>query len=143
MPPLLPSGPKPLVLVVDDEAAVRRMLQAALPRLGFDVLAAAGGAEAVDLYRGRRADIAVVLLDVKMPGLDGPATLAQLRGSDPGVCCVFMTGHAAQYAVGHLGALGAGLLFKPFALPELASALRAALGGRAGVGHQGSAGSAC
>jgi DNA-binding response OmpR family regulator len=117
------------------------MLQAALPQLGFDVLPAAGGAEAVELYRRRHAEIDAVLLDVRMPGLDGPQTLAAVRAIDPGVCCVFMTGHPDQYGVGYLAALGAGILFKPFAFRELAYALRAALGGQA-VAHGGGAGPA-
>ena len=63
---------------------------------GLAVWLAADGPEAVELYRGHRDTIDVVLLDVQMPGLDGPATLTALREFDPGVLCCFMTGHSRR-----------------------------------------------
>ena len=61
------------ILVVDDEAGVLRVLDLVLRQQGFAVWPAAGGVEAVELYRRHREAIDVVLLDVCMPGLDGPA----------------------------------------------------------------------
>jgi CheY-like chemotaxis protein len=68
---------------------------------------AADGLEAVDLYRRHRDEIAAVVLDVHMPGLDGPATLRALRALDPGVGCVFMTGRSGDCDEEALVALGA------------------------------------
>ena len=62
------------VLVVDDERLVLRLLELALPQHGLAVHLAGGGAEAVAVYRRHRGRIGVVLLDVRMPGLDGPHT---------------------------------------------------------------------
>ena len=84
----------PGVLVVDDDGMARDVLQTALRREGFDVWLAAGGVEAVDIYRTLLNDnnIIAVLLDVRMPGMDGPQTLNALRRLNPEVRCCFITG---------------------------------------------------
>ena len=120
---LRPTGPG--VLVVEDHGDIRRMLGFALPRLGLPVWLAAGGREAVRLYREYRPEIGVVLLDVHMPGMDGPQTLAALRELDPAVRVVFMTGYSGSYRLEDLVALGPRVVDKPFhSLTELARTLR-------------------
>jgi CheY-like chemotaxis protein len=116
------------VLVVDDEPLVVRMLEAALRHFGFAVWSAAGGTEAVRVFRQQRGSIDVVLLDVQMPPPDGPRTYTLLREIDPTVRCVFMSGHAGIYSCEDLLRLGAAcVLSKPFAsLAGLAGALRRA-----------------
>jgi CheY-like chemotaxis protein len=100
------------------------VLQSGLQYRGFMVWLAADGVEAQGVYRAHREEIAVVLLDVRMPGLDGPQTLAALREIDPAVCCCFMTGNMGLYLPEELLALGAAAVFpKPFDLPQLAEAL--------------------
>ena len=119
-PPQRSSG----VLVADDDEAVRRMLAVGMRTHGFAVWLAANGREAVDLYREHPDVIDVVLLDVRMPGLDGPGTLAALREIDPRVRCCFMTGDAGHYADRMLADLGAAAVFrKPFRLREVAQRL--------------------
>ena len=128
-PPPPPFG----VLVVDDEPLIRNLLDAVLRRSGFAVWAADGGRSALDLYRQNQSAISVVLLDVRMPGMDGPQTLAALQRLNPAVACCFMTGHAAGHTPESLLALGAVRLFeKPFRLDDMAQALRqtAQLAGR-------------
>jgi two-component system, OmpR family, response regulator len=122
------------ILVVDDEPLIRQMLELALPPHGLAVRTAAGGRQALDLYRTHRDTIDLVLLDVNMPGLDGPQTLARLREIDPDVRCCFMTGHSSRYGAGQLLAMGADHVFgKPFGpFGELASLLREAATRRAG-----------
>jgi two-component system, OmpR family, response regulator len=132
--PNSPTDPvRPLVLVVDDDAAVRGVLSLALSHGGLDARLAASGPEAVAVYREHGRAIGLVLLDVQMPGgLDGPGTLAALREIDPGVRCVFMSGYAGLYPAQDLLALGAlAFLPKPFTdLPALCRTLRElALGG--------------
>jgi CheY-like chemotaxis protein len=106
----------PEVLVVEDEGGVSGMLSLALRHYGLAVRPARGGHEAVDLFRRYRDKIALVLLDVQMPGLDGPATLRLLREIDPGVRCCFMSGNTGEYSAGELLAMGAAhVLQKPFA----------------------------
>jgi CheY-like chemotaxis protein len=115
----------PGILIVDDEPAIRQLLQMSLEVQGFRVWAAANGAEAVQLYQLHRAAIAVVLLDVIMPGLDGPRTLEALEQFDPGVCCLFMSGNLGAYTEQELLRRGArGLVSKPFVLETLAEQLR-------------------
>jgi CheY-like chemotaxis protein len=124
-------APMPVeVLVVDDEEGVRKMLGLALRQHGFAVRLASGGPEAVALYRAHHETIAVVLLDVRMAGMDGPATLAALRQANPQVRCCFMSGDTGQYTVEELLALGAShVLQKPFSsLEQLSRQLREAAG---------------
>jgi CheY-like chemotaxis protein len=119
----------PGILVVDDDAAVRDLLGAALTRYGFRVWLAGGGAEAVCLFPGLRGQVALALLDVRMPGLDGPAILRELRRLDSGLRCCFLTGDPGDYDEEGLLAQGAErVLRKPFRLPELAATLRTLLG---------------
>jgi CheY-like chemotaxis protein len=116
---------KPGVLVVDDEHLVRSMVQLGLERNGFHVWLASGGREAIGLYRNHRDRIAVVLLDVRMPGLDGPQTLDALRELNPGVRACFMSGDTAAYEPEELRQRGAAcVIAKPFHLEDLANVLR-------------------
>jgi CheY-like chemotaxis protein len=118
-----------VVLVVDDDAEVRAVAGAVLRHHGFDSLPANGGRQAVEVYRQRREHIDVVLLDVVMPGLDGPQALAALRQADPAVRAVFMSGYTSAYSEADLARMGAAsFVAKPFRPAELVSALRRALG---------------
>ncbi len=118
------------ILVVEDDPAVLRMLGLALSAHGFDVWLAASGRAAVGLYETHHDGIGLVLLDVQMDGLDGPQTLAALRGLDPNVRCCFMSGHTGRYTVEDLLRLGAAYVVeKPFpSLRRLADLLRDAAG---------------
>ena len=121
---------KPGVLVVDDEYLVRIMVQLGLERNGFDVWLASGGREAIGLYRKHRDSIAVVLLDVRMPGLDGPQTLDALRELNPGVRACFMSGDTGAYELEGLQQRGAAcVIAKPFHLEDLANVLRRVMQG--------------
>jgi CheY-like chemotaxis protein len=79
-----------LVLVVDDEAPILHAARVALEVAGFRVATARDGRAAVDLYRAADGSVAAVVLDVMMPGLDGGATLAELRALAPD-CRVLLT----------------------------------------------------
>ena len=121
---------KPGVLVVDDEYLVRIMVQLGLERNGFGVWLASGGREAIELYRKHRDSIAVVLLDVRMPGLDGPQTLDALRELNPGVRACFMSGDTGAHEPEGLRQRGAAcVIAKPFQLEDLANVLRRVMQG--------------
>jgi CheY-like chemotaxis protein len=108
------------VLVIDDAEAVRSVLGAALEGAGFAVWLASSGREGAALYLAHRPAIDAVLLDVRMPVGDGPATLAAIRTLDPEVTCCFMTADTGQYTEEQLLDLGAAALVqKPFRLGEL------------------------
>jgi len=117
------AGPyrvRPGVLVVDDEHLVRVLVQLGLERHNFEVWSASNGREAIDLYRKHSDQIAIVLLDVRMPGLDGVQTLDALRGVNPDVMVCFMTGHMGSYEPEELRRHGAaGVIAKPFHLDDL------------------------
>lgn len=118
------------VLIVDDEPDIRRIARLSLSRVGgMEVLEASNGAEGLVRAKEERPD--AVLLDVMMPAMDGPTTLARLR-EDPataGIPVVFLTAKAIAAEVDRLKSLGAaGVLTKPFDPMTLARDLRAALG---------------
>ncbi len=101
--------------MVEDEPAVRKMLDVALRHYGFDVREAGGGDEAIEVFERHRDTIDVVLLDVQMPTIDGPQTLAALRALDPTVRVVFMSGNTGDYSAEDLLGRGAlHVLQKPF-----------------------------
>lgn len=118
------------ILVVDDEDDIRRVARLALGRVGgMEVVDTGRSEEAVDLAAREKPD--AVLLDVMMPGLDGPATLAALRSDarTAAIPVVFLTAKAMPAEIQRLRALGAaGVLTKPFDPMTLAAALRAILG---------------
>jgi PAS domain S-box-containing protein len=92
----LPRGNGELILVVDDEPAVRTIAKATLERFGYRVLLAANGAEAVAFFAAQRGDIAVVITDMAMPVLDGPAMVVALRAIDPSVKVIASSGMTAN-----------------------------------------------
>jgi two-component system, OmpR family, phosphate regulon sensor histidine kinase PhoR len=80
------------VLVVDDELDIREASERILSRIGFHLSTAARGDEALQIFERARSDI--VLLDLKMPGLDGMEVLQRLRELDPSILVIVITGYA-------------------------------------------------
>ncbi len=120
---------RPGLLVVDDNATVLSVLGGALWHHGFFVWAAQTGQEALALYPELAADIDLVLLDVRMPGMDGPATLTALQQLNPEIRCCFMSGDTAPYTEEELLDLGAAAIFqKPFHVHEAAARIWQVLG---------------
>jgi DNA-binding response OmpR family regulator len=118
----LPAAPG--VLVIDDDPMLLSLLDKALTHCGFRVRVAPSGEDGLSLYREHHAEIDVVLLDVCMPGLDGPATLRQLREINPGVRVCLMSGHTGSYSADDLRDLGIdGFFAKPFQVLRLAGEL--------------------
>lgn len=114
------------VLCVEDEPDIRLIAQLALETVGgLRVSLCAAGGEAVEAARRERPDL--VVLDVMMPGLDGPGTLKALR-EDPDTAAlpvVFMTAKVQPAEVSQLMALGAlAVVAKPFDPMQLAGQLR-------------------
>jgi CheY-like chemotaxis protein len=115
-------------LVVDDDEAVRVVACGLLGSLGFDVLTAADGVEAVEVFRLNQERIAMVLLDVTMPRLDGIGALRELRRIRPEVRVILCTGYSEEAARTRLGDLASEeLLEKPFDLDRLRERLGAVL----------------
>lgn len=120
----------PRVLVVDDDDAIRSVLDIALGLVGgFDVTDASSGVEALDIVAQQSFD--VIVLDVMMPGLDGPSTLERLRATPDAadVPVVFLTAKAQPHERRELESLGArGVISKPFDPLTLADDIRALAG---------------
>lgn len=122
-------GTRPAVLIVDDTDTVREVLQAGLLRHGLEVRVTGNGREAIEMYHETYAQdggsAETVLLDVQMPGLDGPLVLAALQAIDPDVLAFFMTGDPAPYEEDGLLAMGARRVFrKPLDITAVAAELR-------------------
>jgi DNA-binding response OmpR family regulator len=112
------------LLIVDDEEHVRSVLDLAMQQQGFVVWLASSGKEAIGLYRRHGQAIDMVLMDVRMPGLDGPQTLAALRQLNAQVRCCFMSGNLGSYTEWQLCNLGAiRVIRKPFHLAEITALL--------------------
>jgi signal transduction histidine kinase len=119
-----------LVLVVDDEPAVRRAAGRLLARLGFQMLEAAGGAEGIEIFTSRAPQVRAVLLDLTMPHLDGVETFRRLREVDPGVRVVVASGFAEAEVRLRFGAEQPdAIVQKPYDLEVLRGQLRSVLEG--------------
>jgi DNA-binding NtrC family response regulator len=110
----------PGLLVIDDERAILDVVGIVARRAGLLVWTAGSGLEALSVFSRHRAEISLVLCDVRMPGLDGPATVAQIRQAAPDVRVCFMTGNSGVHSLDALLALGALRIYeKPFNLARL------------------------
>jgi PAS domain S-box-containing protein len=121
----LPRGHGELVLVVDDEEAIRSIARTTLERFGYRVMVASNGAEAVAMYAQHRSEISVVLTDMAMPIMDGPATIIALKAINPVVKIIGCSGLPSNRAAAK--AVGAGVQHfvpKPYTAEALLETLR-------------------
>jgi PAS domain S-box-containing protein len=88
----LPLGNGELILVVDDEEAIREITRGTLEAFGYKVITANDGTEALALYADKKNEIAVVLTDMVMPFMDGPATIRALQRMNPDVRIIAASG---------------------------------------------------
>ena len=111
------------VLLVDDEEMVRSIGAEMLQELGFDVITAVDGQEALDIFRERK-EIAVVVLDLTMPRLDGEQTFNALRKLNPEVKVIMSSGYNEQHVTQKFVGKGlAGFVQKPYQLGALRAAM--------------------
>ena len=123
----LPRGSE-RILVVDDEDAVRIIMQRSLEHLGYQVTAVSAGEEAVNLYRDDPEHFDLVVIDMIMPEMSGEELFRQLKEIDSGVSVLIASGYSSDSRTkAILDNGGLGLLRKPFAVEELAQEVRRCL----------------
>jgi CheY-like chemotaxis protein len=111
------------VLVVDDDPGIREMLVAILSGMNFKVTAASDGYQAIELVKSGSFD--AVMMDIKMPGIDGIETLKRIKGTRPGARVILMTAYASEGTVLAARMEGAStVLYKPFDLDKIEALLR-------------------
>src|SRR5215210_7415635 len=120
------------VLVVDDEAAVRRFAVRVLQRDGYEVLEASDGAEALELLRSAKAPIDLIVSDIVMPRLNGVELMQEVATSHSHIPVVLMSGYATA-ALSELGiATPCSILPKPFPAERLLAEVHRCVRGRGG-----------
>jgi DNA-binding response OmpR family regulator len=127
----LPVKPTPSpqgILVVDDDDIARSLLGTFFRQQGFVVWLASDGEEAVEIYEDYHDEIAFVVMEVDLPGMDGPQTLLKLKEFEPDVVCYFISGDWASDTAAEVMEMGAvGLVTKSFLLKMLAGMVRVRL----------------
>ena len=121
------DGRDELILVVDDEAGVRDLIERTLTQHGYRVETAAEGAAALSQFQCHRGEIRAVLTDLMMPGTDGPGLVWALRQAEPRLPILGMTGLGERVSVHKLESLAVPVLHKPFAAGDLLAELRRCL----------------
>jgi CheY-like chemotaxis protein len=122
------SGGTETLLLADDEPLVRKFMSRVLSEAGYRVIEASDGEEAVRLYREYRAEVALALLDLVMPGLNGHEVYKEISSDAPDLKVVFCTGYEPGAAVSdHTGHAGPPLLEKPFESNVLLQTVRSVL----------------
>jgi len=117
-----------MVLVVDDEELVRTVTRRLLERIGFSVLCAADGVEAIEVLTKHQDEIALIMLDLTMPRMNGNEAYREIRKIAPAMPVVLASGYDAVQAAERFDADGlAGFVQKPYRTKELEAVLRAAL----------------
>jgi len=126
----LPVGHGELILIIDDEESIRHITASTLETFGYKVLTAADGTEAIPLYAQRGDEIAVVLTDMLMPFMDGPATIRALFKMNPKVRIIAASGLTAGHKPGEASLEGVKIfLTKPYTAERLLKALAEVLKG--------------
>jgi PAS domain S-box-containing protein len=124
----LPAGGTETILFVDDEESLRLLAKEMLGSLGYTILTARNGVEALARYSEQRGEIALVILDLIMPEMGGVETFRRLREIDPEARVLVSSGYAGDERPETLLPEGvAGFLQKPYRLGALAAAIRRAL----------------
>lgn len=122
------TQPVPLtVLLVDDEEAMRAIIASMLEMLGFKVLVACDGREALQMGQPGQPEFQLAFCDFRMPGLDGVDTLAALRELHPGLRMILCSGYPPADCLQGRPLGDCVFLGKPFGLKDLTAAVARAM----------------
>jgi two-component system, cell cycle sensor histidine kinase and response regulator CckA len=126
------NGDHARILLVEDEGLLRKPVLALLREEGFEVVPATNGVEALEIYRREPRAIALVVLDVHLPGLDGFQVFRRMKELDADVAVLFVSGNVGESSRHQLLASGAmGYLAKPYRIEALVAKIRESLERRA------------
>lgn len=89
-------GGKETVLLAEDDASIRTLAERILMQLGYTVLSACDGKEAIDLFRRHREEISLAILDLVMPKVSGVEAIGKIREESPGMKSIFMSGYSVD-----------------------------------------------
>ncbi len=121
--PLHGSGE--LIFVVDDEEDIRHFIRDVLQGHGYRVLLAVNGEQAVDIYKKRSRDIALVILDMVMPGMGGEEAFLKMKKANPAIKALLSTGYSQDGQVsGIIGKGVKGFIQKPYEFIQLLAKVR-------------------
>ncbi|MGC8735364.1 MAG: sigma-54-dependent transcriptional regulator [Dissulfurimicrobium sp.] len=127
-----PSPGRPVVLVADDDRSLREFLEILLQKDGYDVVLAASGDEALGILKDR-ADVSVVLSDIRMPGMDGVALLREVKKVRPQTPVILITAFGSMdSAVSAMKEGALDYITKPFRIDEIRKVIRQAVSFNAG-----------
>ena len=122
---------KATVLFVDDDESVLEVTCMMLEKLGYNTVTATSVSEAVEIYREKRSDIDLVILDLKMPGGGGTDAFKRIKEINPIAKILISTGSGHDPEVEVLMSLGCkGVIQKPFGLETMSKAISAILAKR-------------
>ena len=124
-PPVAMTQGDETILIVDDEEAIRRVYSRLLTKLGYTVLLASGGRQALELIEKHRDQISLVILDMTMPGMSGSQTYKALQSVAPNCKVLLASGHSIDGQAQEILASGCnGFLQKPFNIATIGAKIR-------------------
>lgn len=122
-----PASARPTILVVDDDRSLREFLGILLKKEGYDVALAASGDEALEILKDR-ADVSVVLSDIRMPGMDGVTLLREVKKARPRTPVILITAFGSmESAVSAMKEGALDYITKPFRIDEIRKVIRQAV----------------
>ncbi len=120
---------KETILLVDEEPIIINVGKALLERLGYKVIIADSGVEAIRIYEADKDKIDIVILDIIMPGMNGIETYRCLKKSNPGIKVLFSSGYSMDEGTSEILNLDSnGFIQKPYKFEKLSQKLRTMLG---------------
>ncbi len=124
----IPMGSGELILIVEDEGINIELYQTMLKHLGYEVLIAMNGTEAINIYKDHRDRISLLLSDVILPGMNGRELSDTIQSLDPSLKTLFMSGYTTDI-IAKKGVLDKGDFFiqKPFSIYDIACKVRSVL----------------
>ena len=117
------------VLVVDDEDVMRRTAVNILEKLGYTVITASDGEEAVEIFREKSSQILITLLDLSMPKMSGSDAYAAMKEMDPEVKAILISGFEDERVEAALELGIDGFIKKPYSMVNLAQEVKRIIGG--------------